>query len=199
MDAPNPPPPAARTGPALTFNQAVTLLDSLKASEEHFDGIKNQCRILASTWLLATFGAMGFALTEQFTPTLAVETVVLALAVAGSTGILLLWVLDVMVYHRLLDASFAEAALLEQRHPELPQVRMRMKASQPGGQTLYYERWFYIGGISAPVLFGGALFVYALWGRNAPLALCSASALLVLLGAVCATVWSRSPNSALAE
>ena len=34
-----------------------------------------------------------------------------------------------------------------------------MTTSQPGGQTPFYERWFYIGAISAPVLMAGTLFV----------------------------------------
>jgi len=186
--------PTASTLPGLTLEQAATQLETLKSSEEHFDGIKAQCRQLASAWLMATFGAMGFALTETFSTRIAAEVVVLALSLAGATGIGLLWVLDLLVYHRLLDASFIEASRLEAQYPQLPQVRRHMRASQPGGQTLFYERWFYMGGITAPVLLGGALFVYWAWGRSPALAWASGVMLATGLVAANRLVWLRSPN-----
>ena len=133
----------------------------LKAAEEHFNEIKVKCRILASTWLLASFGAMGFLVSRGSSSiNLPVEVLILGIGLAAAFGLLLVWVLDLLVYHRLLDAYFSEALKLENSYPCLPQVRHNMIASQPGGQTIHYQAWFYVGTISAPLVFSGALFSY---------------------------------------
>src|SRR5688500_15835311 len=78
----------------------------LRNSEEHFNGIKVKCRTLASTWLLAAFAAMWFLASEKIWISIPVEVIILGLGLAAASGMLLLWVLDLLVYHRLLDAYF---------------------------------------------------------------------------------------------
>jgi len=178
----------------LSLEQALTELEKLTGSEEHFDGLKSTCRSLASTWLLATFGALGFLLTEDLRGSIPTEVIALALGVAGATGIFLLWILDLLVYHRLLDASFVEGLKLETAFPQAPQVRHRMVASQPGGQTPFYEVWFYIGGISAPVVFSGVLFVQWCWGHGPGAAAIAIAVLVAGLAGVIRFMRKMSPN-----
>lgn len=184
---------------ALDLDQVFKALESLKGSEEHFNEMTAQCRALASTWLLATFGAMGFVLTQTLHAGLATEVVVLTLGLAGAVGLILLWVLDLLVYHRLLDASFTEALKLEAGYPLVPQVRHKMIASQPGGQTPFYEEWFYIGGVAAPVVFSGALFVR--WCLCFSLFAGVVATVTLLSGLTGTLIWMRrmSPNPAVAE
>lgn len=184
---------------SLTPDQAIDALDKLRSSEEHFDGMKGQCRALASTWLLATFGALGFTLTSTLSTTIPREVIALALGIAGSTGIFLLWILDLLVYHRLLDASFSEALKLEAKFPQLPQVRRCMVESQPLGQTPFYEAWFYIGCIAAPVIISGVLFVRWCLNTDPTSAYIYGAILLAGLGLAVRTVRKMSPNPALRQ
>jgi hypothetical protein len=169
----------------------------LRDSEEHFNGIKAKCRTLASTWLLAAFAAMGFLVSETISISIPVEVVILGLGLAAASGMLLLWVLDLLVYHRLLDAYFREAASLEQRYPELPQVRQRMMASMPKRQTTTYQAWFYIGTISAPLVFSGVLFSYWCFRFGVWAGVLAAVVMVFLILAIGYLVRLKSPNTAL--
>ncbi len=182
------------TDPGLDLDQALTELSRLTSSEQHFDEMKSGCRVLASTWLLATFGAMGFSLTQTLHAALPTEVVTLALGVAGAIGIFLLWILDLLVYHRLLDASFTEALKLETAFPQVPQVRHGMVASQPGGQTPLYEEWFYIGGVVAPVAFSGALFIRWCSAMESAAGMVAAIVLLACLAGAVVFMRRMSPN-----
>lgn len=169
----------------------------LRKAEEHFNGIKAQCRTLASTWLLAAFGAMGFLLTQTLSVKIPTEVIVLAVAFAASAGMLLLWMLDLLVYHRLLDASFTEARKLEEQYPDLPQVRGNMIASQSGGQTPNLLAWYYIGIISAPVLFAGALFSCWCLKFGSLFAILAAAVLALYVILTALLVRNKSANPAL--
>jgi hypothetical protein len=52
-------------------------------------------------------------------------------------GILVLWLLDLKVYHELLHGAFKEGLLLEKKYPKiLPQIRNNMWKSQTGGDVI---------------------------------------------------------------
>ncbi len=108
---------------------------------EHFNKIEAGYRTLASTWLLAAFAGMGVVL-KDFEPNAPI--LIAAVAGASAIGILLLWMLDLMVYHRLLDAAFSEQQELEARHAWLPQVAHRMRALQGGVGAVPRIVWFYM-------------------------------------------------------
>ena len=133
---------------------AWEILQELGASERHFNSLETEYRKLASIWLLASFGGIGFLLKND--PGLAIprELAIGGIGLAGSIGIFLLWIVDLLVYHRLLDACFVEAKAIERAHPELPQVRTRMSKSQAGGRVVTTRlRWFYIALTAAPLVF----------------------------------------------
>jgi hypothetical protein len=86
------------------------------AYERHFNQMQSVCRGFASTWLLATFGGIGYAMwNQQFTVYAVGERTAAAslVALAGGTGIFLLWLIDIVVYHRLLVAVTYESSDLE--------------------------------------------------------------------------------------
>jgi hypothetical protein len=142
--------PVANLDPKFAWE----ILQELGASERHFNALETEYRKLASIWLLASFGGMGFLLKND--PGLAIprEVAIAGIGLAGSIGIFLLWIVDLLVYHRLLDACFTEAKAIERAHPELPQVRTRMGKSQAGGRVVTTRlRWFYIALTAAPLAF----------------------------------------------
>jgi hypothetical protein len=142
--------------------------------ERHFNQIQHQYRILTSTWLLATFAATGYALTkletgsnDAFWLTSYKELIVAAIALFGAVGIRLLWLLDIKVYHQLLDACFVTGVKLERRYEWLPPLRNTMLDTQSAqkGQSdlgvLTHVKWFYIVCTTALLAIGG-LFL-AIW------------------------------------
>lgn len=181
----------------LDIAQAIAALEKLTASEEHFDTMKSTCKSLASTWLLATFAGMGFALTQNFGFAVSTEVITFGIGLAGATGVFLLWVLDLLVYHRLLDASFIEALKLEARFPQLPQVRHGMVAALPGGQAPHHEQWFYIGCVVAPVAFSGALFIRWCSAASPQAAIGVAALMICSVACVVGLIRRLSPNPAL--
>jgi hypothetical protein len=134
---------------------------SLTAQCEHFNSIESTYRTLASTWLLAAFAGIGFIMKDIQSED--VPLFIAAVASAAAIGIFLLWLLDLMVYHRLLGAAFAEQLALEKRHAWLPQVAHGMMGAHGGAGVVPKIVWFYIAsyslliGIASVALVHGAV------------------------------------------
>jgi hypothetical protein len=125
--------------------------------ERHFNQIQHHYRVLTSTWLLATFAAAGYVLSnltassnEGSWLTSYSELIVAAVALFGAVGIRLLWLLDIKVYHQLLDACFVVGVKLERQNEEwLPPIRKTMldtQSAQSGHSdqgVLVQVVWFY--------------------------------------------------------
>ncbi|WP_420642237.1 hypothetical protein [Candidatus Leptofilum sp.] len=113
-------------------------------TERHFNVTQEKYRLLASTWLLGTIGAIAFIFSNEgdfpFPPTLLGA----ALAFIASVGIALLWILDIKVYQTLLSSYYAEGLLLEQAQPWLPQIRGRVRDRFKGTVPLLLST-YYIG------------------------------------------------------
>ena len=112
------------------FMDEIEVYKELGTYERHFNQMQSVCRSLASTWLLATFAGIGYIF-EKFTANYGSTGVRLAaalVALAGGTGICLLWIIDVVVYHRLLVAVTEQSKKLETEHKNvLPQLREAFK------------------------------------------------------------------------
>jgi hypothetical protein len=128
----------------------------LGQTERHFNTLQAQYRQMASTWLLAAFGGLGFVLSGKVDPRLSIpgDLLVTFLGLATAFGIGLLWMLDLRVYHRLLDAAFIEGKLLEEKHSWLPPYRKNIRAFLRGN-LLPTVVWFYIAGIETGLLISG--------------------------------------------
>jgi len=106
--------------------------------------------LLASTWLLASFTGIGFVITKlNGDPS---EALILCLISAGgSVGILIIWALDILGYHRLLAANFIEGLRIEIENQHLPQTRWLMMEFGTVGSK---ARTFYFICALSPVLAG---------------------------------------------
>ncbi len=138
------------------------LVLELGAYERHFNEMQSRYRSLASTWLLATFAALGFVLSnENFEIPFPRLLAAAGLALAGATGIILLWILDLMVYHRLLEATYVEGLRFERLYRWLPKVRTNMWKTQSGKGVLPRVVWFYL--IGAAILISIAIGAFVIW------------------------------------
>lgn len=82
----------------------------------------------------------------------------MGIAIAGFVGIMLLWLVDLMVYHRLFDSCFIEELILEERYAWLSPFRHNMMATMGGEGMLFRLVGFYIGfGIILLLIGGGVL------------------------------------------
>lgn len=139
-------------------SKIVEFLHHIGEQERHFNKLETEYRKLASTWLLAALGACGYMLaSDNIHPPMDRWLLITAIGIWASIGIYVLYVMDLNVYHQLLDAYFMEGAKLEVEHHEwLYPVRMRILKSQKlkgvTGRVMYY--YF----ISIVLLMGVALF-----------------------------------------
>lgn len=110
-------------------DQIVSIYAELGNYERHFNQIQSGYRTIASQWLLAAFGAIGYLLVQDGTGSFTPETLAAFVSFLASIGLLLLWNLDVNVYHRLLVASFNAGLAFEQNHG-LPNIRSNMNLAK---------------------------------------------------------------------
>jgi hypothetical protein len=128
--------------------------------ERHFNSLQSGYRALASTWLLAAFAGIGFVLSTKLTLLIPSGLIIAGIGIGASIGIYLLWILDLLVNQRLLDAAFIEARNLETRHKWLPQYRNNIRTLL-GGKGLALIVWFYIGCTEVMAFVGGVgLFLW---------------------------------------
>src|SRR5690348_6386881 len=89
------------------FGRVWDIVKECGEEERHFNQLQSVYRGIASTWLLATLGAVGYLLFSKDTRGTDPRYIHLFSSVIcflGACGIGLIWVLDLRVYHRLLVA-----------------------------------------------------------------------------------------------
>lgn len=142
------------------FDRVWRAVEEIGVLERHFNELQTGYRNMASAWLLAAFAGIGFSLSKTLRIPIPIEFLVAAVAAAGCIGITLLWILDLLVYHRLLDSCFIEGLLLEEKYPWLPSLRSNMMKTQAGKGVLSRAVGFYLVPIDLLLLIvSGALSV----------------------------------------
>ncbi len=128
----------------LSFDQLMEIYNHIGEEERHFNGLELEYRKLTSHWLLATLGAIGFLISKGDNVPINMWTLVIGICMAASVGILVIWFLDMKVYHELLHAAFREGVRLEREFPQLlPQIRNNMIRSQLGGDIIKRVMLYY--------------------------------------------------------
>lgn len=140
----------------LTRAEVLQLVSILADQEKHFNGLETNYRLLASTWLLGSMGTMGYLLTSLDTLSLNFWLLIGLIGFAAGVGILLLWILDMKVYHKLLEAVFIQGVLLEIKYDWLPKIRSDMLMSIEGDVTKNTNLFY--------TLTAGCLFVISIVG-----------------------------------
>lgn len=173
-------PPAAHAKPDNAWEQ----LKEAGEFERHFNQLQANYRTLASTWLLATFAGIGFVIVNAKTiQGMAIDSFLMAAGIsfAGAVGIALIWNLDLLVYHRLLDAIFNTARYIEEYHPELPPFRTNMMGVTKSGGVLRHVVWFYIVGVDLLLVVGATALSLEFAQHNLPWIAATAGGLLLLV------------------
>ncbi|WP_188793773.1 hypothetical protein [Dyella nitratireducens] len=103
----------------------IALLQEIGLNERHFNSLQSEYRKLASGWMLAALGALGWIHAHP-TPSENAK-IAFTLAIGSAIGVFVLWVLDQKIYHRLLEGSFKSAMAIEEQFHlgcELPHKNM---------------------------------------------------------------------------
>jgi len=128
----------------LSFDQLMEIYNHIGEEERHFNSLELEYRKLASHWLLVSLGAIGFVLSKKEVVPINSWILVIGICVAATVGILVIWYLDMKVYHELLHAAFREGVKLEREFPDyLPQIRNNMIKSQSGGDIIKRVMLYY--------------------------------------------------------
>ncbi len=137
--------------------QKIQLITS---AEHHFNDLCFKIRILASTWLLACMGGVGFLLSKTINVDLQTNQLLILLCWVGAIGTMVLWVLDLLIYQKLLNAWFSSREKIEHRNTDFPQIFREIKATQPGGRASNLIRVFYIALVSLPLFISMYIAIY---------------------------------------
>lgn len=118
---------------------------SIATYEHHFNNMETEVRKFASAWLLASLAALAYIVRQQLSNSLVdAKLLIIIVCLMANTGLVILWILDQLVYHRLLNAVFLLGLRLEFKHSQLPPIRtLMMLFSQRRGMTRYL-RFFYL-------------------------------------------------------
>ena len=147
---------------AERFQLIWKIVEEIGVQERHFNELQSGYRNMASAWLGATFAGFGFVATHTLGIPVDRELLVAGVAAAGAVGIGLLWVLDLLVYHRLLQSCFVEGLVLEKNYPWMPPVRHNMWATQRHVGVIPRVVGFYLVPISLLILIaGGSVSLWA--------------------------------------
>jgi hypothetical protein len=166
--------------PELTPDSPEMILqmyEGLTGQCQHFNGLESTYRALASTWLLAAFGGVGYVLSNNVGGHAALLSA--AIGAAAALGIVLLWILDLQVYHSLLVGAFSEQLRLEREHSWLPQSAHQMQRAHRGEGVLPKVVWFYVA--SYLLMVAIAAFALAVAAATLPAIARVLLALVVLL------------------
>ncbi len=142
------------------MNEDWEIIKTITEAEHHFNNLCFKIRTLASTWLLATFAGVGFLLTKTIEPELRIDHLLVLLCWAGSIGIMVLWILDLQIYQKILNAWFDAREPIEERNSGFPQMGELIKGIQLGGRASNLIKIFYICLCSAPIMFASYVCLY---------------------------------------
>jgi len=118
----------------------------LNEYERHFNNIQAGIRAFASTWILAAFG--GIAMLMRVDPEngkwlISPPVLVGVACLLSVVGMSILWIMDLQVYHKLLNSVFLPGLKLEYDSPSIPPIRSFMMASFQGTGVPLLLRLFY--------------------------------------------------------
>lgn len=141
------------------FESVWKIVQECGEEERHFNTLQSVYRGVASSWLLATFGAVGILLFDK-DGKVAHPWMSGGICILGALGICLLWMLDLHIYHRILEAAFDQAHALEEQFPWLMQMR---RTARRYTKARVRERlaWYYLFTSFGPATVGvGLLYKY---------------------------------------
>ena len=139
----------------VLFDKVWAMMLELGEQQRHFNQMQTQYRTIASTWLLGTIAALGFVYSKENIP-LSPDILAVSLCIVAAFGIVLLWILDILVYHELLVVNFTQAEDLEAEYTWLTQVQSQYRLTQGNSSVRVRASRFYAGSVILLAFVGAA-------------------------------------------
>jgi hypothetical protein len=118
---------------------------SIASYEHHFNSLETELRKLASVWLLAALGGIAYLVKQSVADSLLDAKLLIGIAaLMGNAGLLVLWILDQLVYHRLLNSVFLLGLRMEYVDRSLPPIRTLMMLFSRKRGMARFLRLFYL-------------------------------------------------------
>ena len=113
--------------------------------EQRFNATQSGVRALASTWMLAAFGAIAVLIRteEGVTWFFHGQMLIVVVSTMASLGLFTLWIVDQIVFQRLLNSAFLVGLKLEHDIRTLPPIRSVMMYAAEGVGMSRWLRLFY--------------------------------------------------------
>lgn len=171
----------------------------MEMDEKHFNELQMKTRAMASTWILAGFSGIAYAVSAP-APALALfsaYTLITLVSLMVVVGLFVLWVLDQLIYQRLLNAHFVAGLYREVRDASVPPVRVLMIiGSEYRGMARWYNLFYFIPMLTF-TLFSTLAFLVELQSAasgqgSLPLSLWIGLALVGITGSIGGFIYSKS-------
>jgi hypothetical protein len=141
---------------------------SISTYEHHFNSLETELRKLASVWLLAALGAIAYLVRQNVADSLLDAKLLIAIvALMGNAGLLVLWILDQLVYHRLLNSVFLLGLRMEYKDRSIPPIRTLMMLFSRKRGMARFLRLFYLvpmWSLAAVSVIAGVWQAWGVWG-----------------------------------
>jgi hypothetical protein len=119
----------------------------METDEKHFNELQQKIRAIASTWILTGFGGIAFFI-DTSGPTFVYFSsfsIINLIGLMVVIGLFLLWILDQLVYQRLLNANFVAGLYEEHKNKHTAPIRTLMViGSEYKGMTRLYNLYYFI-------------------------------------------------------
>jgi len=130
----------------------------LNQFERHFDSITTKFKKMLLTWIFATFAAIGFLLSTETTKLPFNHMAgVLIVCFLGLVGNLIIWHLDMNVYHKFWAAIYIEEIVMEKRyHFLIPSRNTAMLVDDSRGRIFSQGLFYIVANILFLIMMGGS-------------------------------------------
>ncbi len=149
--------------------------------ERHFENISTKYKYMALTWLLATFGGIGFLMSSEINGLLFNHFIgIIVISLIGLIGISLIWHLDMNVYHRFWSAILIEEILMEERYAYLLQSRRIAFLIDESRERIFSQGLLYLVANTLSLITIGISFIF-LFEQNIKISIIISTATLFVI------------------
>jgi hypothetical protein len=131
-------------GEETKCDKVMEIYNHIGEQERHFNELEKSYRLLASQWLLASLGVIGYLLQSDKIMLFDKNLLIGLIGLVSNFGIFLLWIIDIKVYHKLLNCAFLQGIKLEQENDWLPKIRTDMLLTQEKGDVINQTGLYYL-------------------------------------------------------
>lgn len=147
--------------PQIAYEAYSLTIDRL----QHFNNMQMTYKTFALTWLAATFFGIGYSLSSQETNLPFHPLIIIALlCVASSTGIIVIWYMDLIMCERMIATALFEGLEYEEKYVWIPKIHKTSILFHGLWGYVHLKEIFYVGCFS--ILYGTMSVALGIYQEN---------------------------------